>query len=263
MANMSNQDYLKVAVQAAKRSGNIFKKYFGRPEKVEKKNGNRLDLVTEVDKKIEAAISKFIHKRFPTHSILGEETGLTEQINEQKLVWAIDPIDGTTNYIQGVAECVISLALWNEHGPIAAVIYHPINNLMFTAAKGTGCFLNGKKIKVSGTKKIIDAFAGVGWNESMDKGAVSLFDLMKKHSRKIRILGSSALQLAYVSSGTMDCFVVKGIRAWDFAAGVLLIQEAGGKVTDFVGNHPTLDSRQLIASNGKLSKELNKILSAG
>jgi myo-inositol-1(or 4)-monophosphatase len=250
---MNNQQYLNVGLKAVKQSAPLFKKYFGHPNKVEKKNNNRLDLVTEIDRAIEKKIRATIGRVFPHHAILGEESGLSKG---NDFTWVIDPIDGTTNYIQGVPECVISLALWDKNGPVVGIIYNPITGSLFHAQKGKGAFLNNKKIKVSQTKSIQDAFCAIGWNESASGQAAEFFGMVKKISRKIRILGTSALQLAYVAGAELDFFAVKSIKAWDFAAGVLIITEAGGRVTDWQGKPVTLSCQSLIASNGKLHKEL-------
>lgn len=254
MPNMIDKKYLQVAVLAAKQNGSLFKKYFGCAQDVQMKNNDPRDLVTEIDKKIETHIRKLILKNFPSHKIIGEEFG-AQELKKNDLVWIIDPIDGTHNYIQGLPLCCISIALWDSKGPLAAVVYNPILNQIFTAARSKGAFLNGKKIKVSGHNKFSQAFGGYGWGRNIDKAAKK-FPQLLRHLHKMRTFGSSTMELAYVGAGNYDFHIQADINVWDFAASVLIIKEAGGKVTDWSGKAVEIETKNLIASNGKLHKNL-------
>ena len=257
---MSNKVYLKVALKAAKESGKIFKRFFGRAEEVRHKDGNKLNLVSAADIAIENLINKIITVNFPEHQILGEEAGWGKQ-KENNFKWIIDPIDGTTNFIQGVPFCAISIALWDRRGPLVAVVYDPLHEKLYQAARGQGAKVNGKNIKASKIKKLPDAIGGFGWNEAYDPGILSATRLSSKiitSARKSRVLASTVLQLAYVAEGVFDFYAVNAIKAWDFAASALLISEAGGKVTDWQGKSPKINTTNLIATNGKIHAELLK-----
>lgn len=258
----SSKQYLQVATDAAKKGGVIFKKYFGRPEKISKKEGNKFNLVTPADLAIEKLIKNIITKNFPHHQILGEESGWNEE-KENNFKWIIDPIDGTTNFIQGIPLCAISIALWDEKGPLVAVVYDPLHEKLYQAERGKGAKMNGKKISVSTVTKFENALGGFGWNEAYDPtlmNAVRLCESIITNARKSRVLATTTLQMAYTAESVFDFFAVNAIRVWDFAASYLLITEAGGKVTDWNGKVPDLQTTNLVASNGKLHTEiLNKL----
>ena len=256
---MSNQDYLKVAIKAAKQSGPIFRKYFGKPKKVISKSKDFANLVTEVDLKIEKAIRQSIGKHFPEHIFLGEETGANPRANTNDYTWIVDPIDGTTNFIHGIPFCCISIALWHKQKPLVAIVYNPITNESFTAIAKQGSFKNGKKIKVSGQKYIKSAYGGFGWGKEI-KAAKYFFPFIKKNSQKIRTFGAAAWEICMVASGIFDFHLQTKFSLWDFAAAALIVQEAGGRITDLRGNDIGLKTTSVIASNGKIHKELLKII---
>lgn len=247
-------EYLKVAIDAALQAGKIFKQYFGHPKTVAFKNGNRRDFVTEIDRRIETQIRAKLGKKFPTHKIIGEEYG-TDALSEHDLIWIIDPIDGTTNFIQGLPICCISIALWDEQGPLVAVVYNPILNYLFNAKRGKGAFLNNKRIHIPKYKEIKDCFGGYGWGRDVKKAAKNFPQLVKKLN-KVRTLGSSTMELAFVAAGIYDFHIQAKINAWDFAASILLIKEAGGMVTDWHGKTVDINTTNLIASNHKIHKQL-------
>lgn len=253
----THEKYLRTAVLAAKKSGPIFKKYFGRATGIEMKNNDFRDLVTAIDKKIELRIRKAILKNFPTHKIIGEEFA-KDDVLKNDLVWIIDPIDGTTNYIQGLPLACICIALWDKQGPLAAVVYNPVANQLFSALRGHGAFLNGKKIRASKEKNLKYALGGVGWLK-VEKG-IKLFNLMAKHCRKLRILASSAWQICLVGGANYDFQISYKIKIWDYAAAMLVAQEAGGLVTDWKGRPVTLKTRSIVASNGKVHPQIISLL---
>jgi myo-inositol-1(or 4)-monophosphatase len=250
-----NDQYLKVALNAAKKAGVIFKKNFGKPKEVEEKGGNYRNLVTATDKNIERLIKKEIHSAFPEHKILGEEFGWLASKQQNGFSWLIDPIDGTTNFIQGIPLCGISIALWDKNGPLVGVFFNPITNQLFSAARGKGAFLNGRRIHISKTAKLKQALGGVGWSKSISLGKKLFFTLLPV-ARKSRALGSTALQLCLVAQGAYDYYVVGDMQIWDIAAGLLIITEAGGLTTDWKGRVPGIKTANIIASNGKIHKEL-------
>jgi fructose-1,6-bisphosphatase/inositol monophosphatase family enzyme len=247
--------YLDVAIIAAKESSKIFQKYFGKPKYIKHKGGNARNFVTEIDIKIEKLIRAKIAKKFPNDKIIGEELGWEKQITKNNNIWIIDPIDGTNNFIQGTPACCISIAVWDRKGPLVGVIYNPITEELYSAQRGKGAFLNGKKISVSKITKLIDAYGGAGWSEIRLNGAKLLLALLNKVG-KLRTFGSTALQLCYVASGTFDFYAVADMHIWDIAASMLIITEAGGKVTDMKNQPVSLTSSNIVGSNGKLHKFL-------
>lgn len=257
-----NGKYLSFAVRLVRQAGKIFKKNFGKPLEILKKGGNPKNLVTEVDTKIEQFLKNQIHRQFPDHNILGEELGSADFNHGQGLKWFIDPIDGTTNYIQGIPLCVISLALWDSQGALIGVIYNPISENLYSAQRGKGAFLNGKKISVSQVQNLDAALGGIGWSLNIKK-AKKLYNEIVTKARKIRVLGTTALQFSLVAEGSYDFYVVDAMHIWDVAAGILIVEEAGGKVTDWQGQKPNFKIKNLIASNGQihstLLREIKKI----
>jgi myo-inositol-1(or 4)-monophosphatase len=254
----NSEQYLKVALSAAKQAGPIFKRYFGNPKKVSIKDKNIRNAVTEVDLRIEKLIRGIVHKNFPNHKFIGEEFG-SEILLKNDVVWIIDPIDGTNNYIHGVPLCCISIAVWQNGKPAVAVLYNPLNNQLFSAISGKGARLNGKKISVSKIKKINMAYGGIGWSLKLDE-AKKMFATIVPFVNKSRALGTTALQLAYVATGIYDYYTVNDMHIWDVAAGILLIKEAGGKVSDWRGNKIIYQVHEMVASNGKIHNQLLKQL---
>lgn len=254
MVDMNNQQYLKIAVAAAKDSGKIFKQFFGKPKNIKMKNGDPRNLVTEIDHKIETQIRKLIFKHFPDHKIIGEEFG-SHKLSKNDFVWIIDPVDGTTNYIQGVPICCISIGLWQNNTPLVGVVYNPIMGYLLTAAKGQGAFLNGKKIKVSDKKSLKLAFGGFGWGRNILKAQVN-FPKLVPILHKIRTLGSATMEMCFVAMGTYDFQIQSEINVWDFAAGAVIINESGGRVTEPDGKKLSMHSKAFVASNGRLHNQM-------
>lgn len=252
-------EHLKVAITTAQEAGKIFKANFGKPKHIKHKGGNARNFVTEVDVRIEKLIREAIAKKFPEDKIIGEELGWEKRITEKNKIWILDPIDGTNNFIQGAPACCISIAVWDHRGPLVGVIYNPITHELYSAQRGKGAFLNGNKINVSGTSKLIDAYGGAGWSESRENGFNLLSTLLYK-AGKLRAFGTTALQLCYVASGTYDFYVVADMFIWDIAAAILIITEAGGTVTGWNNKPVGLQTHNLVASNKKLHKEILGII---
>ena len=254
MSNKSYQSYLKVAIAAAKESGKIFKQFFGKPKNVKIKDNDPRNLVTEIDHKIETQIRKIILKNFPSHKIVGEEFG-SHKLLKNDFVWIIDPVDGTTNYIQGVPICCISIGLWQNNTPLVAAVYNPILGFLFTAVKGRGAFLNGKKIKVSSKTSLKLAFGGFGWGRNINKAKIN-FPKLVNFLHKIRTLGSATLEMCFVAMGVFDFHIQSSINVWDFAASALVVKEAGGQVSEPDGKKINMNSKSFVASNGKLHRQM-------
>jgi myo-inositol-1(or 4)-monophosphatase len=253
----NEQLYLNTAVAVIKKAGKIFKKNLGKPKEVMIKNHNPRDMVTEVDKNLEKFIKNVLHKKFSDHDILGEESGLSDFKKSSGYRWFIDPVDGTTNYIQGLPICCISIALWDNKGPLVGVVYNPTLNYLFTARRGHGAFLNNKPIHVSNKSALMHAYGGFGWGRDVHDASAN-FPKLIKILNKIRTLGSSTLELCYVACGIYDFHIQTRINIWDFGAAVLMITEAGGNITDWKGNRPTPLTTNLISCNPQLFKALLK-----
>lgn len=252
-----NHGYLKTAEKIAAEAGEIFQKHFGHPAEVGIKNNNPRNLVTEVDRQLERFIKQRIHRSFPDHDILGEESGLDDFQCGSGFKWFVDPIDGTTNYIQGLPMCCISISLWDSQGPLVSVVYNPILNYCFTASRGKGAFLNNKKISCSKKTRLLQAFGGFGWGRDIKKASHN-FPKLIKSLNKLRTLGSAAMEMCFVALGVYDFHIQAHLSVWDFAAAVLIITEAGGLATDWQGRPPTINTKSILAANRFLHPQLLK-----
>lgn len=258
--------YLNIAIKAARSAGNLMVRAMDRMERVEiESKGAANDFVTSVDRAAEAEILYHIKKAYPDHGVLAEESGLQEGTNINNVVWIIDPIDGTLNYIHGIPHFCISIGIQirgvMEHG----LVYNPVSNELFTATKGSGAQLDGRRIRVSECKNIETALIGTGFaykrtSESIDT-CMGRFTTVLDKCSDIRRAGSAALDLAYVAAGRLDGFWEIGLSPWDVAAGALLVREAGGFVGDFKGNDSFLDAGQIVAGTPKVYPALLELLS--
>ncbi|MFA7685814.1 MAG: inositol monophosphatase family protein [Candidatus Gracilibacteria bacterium] len=243
--------------------------------KVEEKAKN--DLVTEVDRASEVLITKAIKKAFPGHAVLGEEdnfkNGISDDIKKAKYIWIVDPLDGTLNFVKDLPFYAVSIALFEksqqsnsknyeylEGEIIAGAIYIPKMDELFYASKGKGAYLNGKKIHVSNVKSLDKAVLATGFHLKGALKNIPYFEKIVGNCRAIRRFGASAIDLAYTACGRFDGYWEFNIKAWDIAAGVLIVEEAGGHVTDINGNTLDLFGEQVLVTNSKLHKELGKIL---
>ena len=219
--------------------------------------------VTETDVKCEKEIIKILKKNFPDSGFIAEESGITES-EEGSIKWIIDPIDGTNNFITKYPHFCVSIAAYFNNEIILGVIENPINNEFFHAIKNNGSFLNGKKISVTNQTKIQHSVLGTGFVMSNKNSVLESLRKLKKiifQSRSFRRSGSAALDLAYVAAGRLDGYWQINLKPWDFAAGVLLVLEAGGKVTEFNGKKVSLKSPSLLATNSKIHNQVLKNLS--
>ncbi len=217
------------------------------------------DFVTDLDKRSEGIIVSVIKEHFPNHGILAEEGGLGKG---DGTLWIIDPLDGTSNYIHQFPMFSVSIGVLRENTLRAGVIYDPLHKEMFTAQKGKGAFLNGKRVRVTRVKRLADSLMATGIpfraRDRFDEYLKS-FEKISLGSVGLRRGGSAALDLAYVACGRFDGFWEINLSPWDIAAGALIIEEAGGRVTDLWGNPDYLKSGDILASNGLIHHELRKI----
>jgi myo-inositol-1(or 4)-monophosphatase len=253
--------HLQVAVEAALRAGSYQRHRFTSLLNVDLKGDK--DLVTEVDRESERLIVDYLLTRFPQHAILAEEGEYPP--GDSSLRWIIDPLDGTTNYAHGFPWFCVSIGLEADGELVAAVIYNPISDELFTATRGCGAFLNGRKLCVSGQSPLKNSLLGTGFPYDCATDPANNFDnfiAFQKAARGIRRAGAAALDLAAVAAGRLDGFWELKLKPWDVAAGVLLVREAGGLVTAFDGGAYSIFSNNIVASNGLIHGEITALLGA-
>lgn len=250
---------INIAKKAAISAGKILVENFDKFKEVQEKEGGLKNLVSHVDFLSEEKIIKILKKHFPSHGILAEESGTHE--NQSDFTWVIDPLDGTSNYLQGIPHFAISIALVEKSQPILGVVYDPIKNEMFWVEEGKKAYLNDKPIYVSKVKEIQKAFANVGWTHKEEKSGLSTFSKMGRISRKIRALGSAALDFCYLANARYDLVISHGLNFWDVAAASLIAQQAGAVVLDENSEKIQLNKpfTRIIAANKNLYKEIIKL----
>jgi myo-inositol-1(or 4)-monophosphatase len=217
----------------------------------------RADLVTSVDRGSEEIIIREIHKKYPDHAILAEESG--EEASTGDFRWVVDPIDGTTNFVHGYPFFCVSIAVQRREETVAAVVFDPFHGEMFSAIKDQGAFLNQGRVSVSPTPDLSHSLlatgfpyrAGEEWQHSM-----ALFKGFYSRTHGVRRDGAAALDLCYVAAGRFDGFWEYELNPWDVAAGLLIVQEAGGVTSDFQGRHSSILDKQILATNGKIHEEM-------
>jgi myo-inositol-1(or 4)-monophosphatase len=250
---------LSTAIDSVRRAGALQREAFGGSFRIDKKG--TIDLVTEVDVAVERMIRALIGQRHPTHAVLGEEMG--GPASPAPAIWMCDPIDGTTNFAHGLPVFCSSVALEVDGVLEVAAVYDPMRDELFTASRGEGTFLNGTRLEVSRTATLIDALLVTGFPYSVHQTLeqmVALFARFLSESRSVRRLGSAALDLCYVAAGRFDGFWEQGLHPWDIAAGVLLVREAGGRVTDLGGGDFDLRSGRILATNGAVHDEMTRLI---
>ncbi|REJ78901.1 MAG: inositol monophosphatase [Acidobacteria bacterium] len=252
---------LNFAMETAREAGNILLEKFGRNIGVHKKG--EINLVTEADLASEKFIVEKIKTHYPRHSILAEESGKAVEIGDGSSKWIIDPLDGTTNYAHGYPCFCVTIALEHEGKIVIGVTYDPTRDEMFSAEKERGASLNNKRIEVSETDKLLDSLLVTGFPYDISKRTdfARHFTEMLLASRAVRRDGSAAIDLAYVACGRFDGFWEEGLNPWDIAAGVLLIKEAGGKISYYDGSEIDIYRPPLCATNGKIHGEMLSVLS--
>jgi myo-inositol-1(or 4)-monophosphatase len=252
-------DIAKAALQAAHACGKVLNKHFGRKLDIREKKG--AGLVTNADLESEQTAIKSLKKKYPTFGILSEES--PEVRSDSLGRWIMDPLDGTTNFVHRFPMFCVSIAAEWDGQIVVGVIYHPILDETYLAVRGGGAVVNGKKMQVSQSRKLSDALLTTGFmyrKKSLLRTEINSFERLSGIARAIRRPGSAALDLAYTARGVFDGFWERNLSPWDTAAGALLVQEAGGKVTDFEGNpfHPEM--RQILAANSRLHSTLHKTI---
>jgi myo-inositol-1(or 4)-monophosphatase len=247
-------------IQTAKGAGNIILKDFRKLKGKDIFTKKHRELVTKTDLKSEKYILSAIQKKFPDHSILSEESGFIDKKSDY--LWLVDPLDGTTNFTMGNPLFSVSIALAYKEEVIIGAGYAPFLGELFFAEKEKGAYLNGKKIKVSNKGKIKDSILLFchGHRRKDYEKVTRIYRAFKLSCRSLRQLGSALLELGFVAAGRCESLMIEGLTTWDLAAGVLLVREASGEVTDFSGQDWNLKSQSILATNGRVHDEiLNKL----
>lgn len=255
------QPMLNIAVRAARSASRVLLKYFDYTDVLKINSKGKNDFVTEVDRSAEHEIINTIRKVYPDHAILGEETGAQ---GNNAIEWIIDPLDGTTNYLRGIPQFAISIAVRQKNILQHAVVYDPIKDELYSASRGDGAFLNDRRLRVTKTDRLDGAMLGTGIpfrdKTHLDAYLGMMKDFIKTDISGIRRPGSASLDLAYVASGRFDAFWELGLSPWDFAAGALLVREAGGAITDLAGGDRFFKSGNMVASNTRLHPSMLKVI---
>lgn len=257
---MDLEQVQKIGIAAAYQGAEVLRSRFGSMFKVSKKG--RIDLVTEADTEAEHAIIETIASAFPDHSILAEESGLNKR--PSPLQWIIDPLDGTTNFVHGLALYAVSIAFAIDGEVVFGIVLSPPAEELFMAVSGEGATLNGRPVSVSSESALFESLLVTGFPYSIEKDFKPVSDrFMKclKAAQGVRRLGSAALDLCYVACGRFTGFWEQNIQPWDTAAGFLLVQEAGGRVTDYSDQPYTIGKREVLATNGMIHQEMLSLLS--
>jgi myo-inositol-1(or 4)-monophosphatase len=255
------QIFLDIASEAVMAAGAILQANWGNLKNIEEK-GLPGDLVTESDKQAEAAILKVLNRHVPDHAILAEESGKLGNTNSQYL-WAIDPLDGTTNYAHGYPMSSVSVGLAIEGIPQVGAVYNPFRNELFRAATGLGATCNRRSIRVSQTSELNKSLLVTGFaydrRETKDNNYAE-FCYLTHLTQGVRRSGSAALDLTDVACGRLDGYWERGIRPWDMMAGIVIVTEAGGKITAYDGTPLNIDSGRILATNDRIHDSLSQAL---
>ena len=251
---------LEDIINISKEAGELIRSKFNTDFSFEFKT-NESDLVTEVDQASEKIIVNFIKKKYPTHGIITEEGGTS--LSKSEYNWVVDPLDGTTNFAHGLPIFAVSIGIQKNGEIIAGVVYDIMQNIIYSAELNNGAYENGKKIKVNDNANLRHALLVTGFPYDVrenPENALGKFVAFTKASRGIRRLGSAAIDFCYVAKGVFDGFWEVHLKPWDMCAGKLIVEEAGGLVTDFDGNKVNIFSKKILASNGKVHDAMIEIL---
>ena len=253
---------INVLVKACRKASKTLIRDFGEIENLQVSLKGPGDFVTASDIKVEKILIDELQKARPSYSILSEEVG--EINNDESFKWIIDPIDGTANFLHGIPHFAISIGLEHEGEIICGIVYDPIKDEMFVAEKGNGAYLNNKKIRVSSRSQLKDCIIFTGGPKKEAKNRDLSLKEYNNFSSKvllpIRKLGSASLDMAYVAAGRCDGFWQRNLNYWDIAAGIILVKESGGFVTDFLGENKYKENKTILVTNSKINNEMIEVL---
>ena len=251
-------------VKACRKASKTLIRDFGEIENLQVSLKGPGDFVTASDKKVEKILIGELQKARPNYSILSEEIG--EINNDESFKWIIDPIDGTSNFLHGIPHFAISIGLEHDKEIICGIIYDPIKDEMFVAEKGNGAYVNNKRMRVSSRSKLKDCIIFTGGPRQNPKDKELFFVEYKNFSSivktPIRKMGSASLDIAYVAAGRCDGFWQRNLNYWDYAAGIILVKESGGFVTDFNGKNRYIENKTILVTNSKIDKEMIEVLNS-
>jgi myo-inositol-1(or 4)-monophosphatase len=255
---------INVMVKACRKAAKILIRDFGEIENLQVSLKGPGNFVTASDMKVEKILIEELQKARPTYSILSEEIG--EINNDESFKWIIDPIDGTANFLHGIPHFAISVGLEHDKEIISGIIYDPIKDEMFIAEKGNGAFLNNKRMRVSARSKLENCIICTGGPKKDSKHRELTLEEYKKISSKVfipvRKLGSASLDMAYVAAGRYDGYWQRDLSYWDIAAGIILVKESGGFVSDFNGENEYIKNKSILVTNSKVDKEMIEVLNS-
>jgi myo-inositol-1(or 4)-monophosphatase len=251
--------FLQVALKAAREAGAVVLAEHSRPQKISYKGD--VDLVTETDKRSEALIVGRLRREFPDHRVVAEE-GSSGASAASRYEWHVDPLDGTTNFAHGYPCFAVSIGLLQDGEPLVGVVFNPVSDELFSATRGAGAFLNGKPIHVSTIAKLSTSLVATGFpvHKRGDTGNIQYYWQFTLRSHGVRRDGSAALDLCSVACGRFEAFWEFGLKSWDTAAGILIVMEAGGKVTDLAGGPYHAGGPNILVSNGQVHAEMQSTI---
>ncbi|MFZ5557140.1 MAG: inositol monophosphatase family protein [Pseudomonadota bacterium] len=251
---------LNTAVKAARRAGNVILRASQNLDVIQVSSKAENDFVSEVDRAAEQAIIEVLHRAYPEHAILAEESG---DHGRSEYQWIVDPLDGTTNFLHGMPQYAVSIALAHKGAVTQAVVFDPVRNDLYTASKGVGAYLNDRRIRVSKRTRLEGALIGTGFPYSRMEHVDAYLRMLRAVMRDtagVRRPGAASLDLCYVAAGYYDGFWEIGLSPWDIAAGTLLITEAGGLVGDLLGEAGYMQSGNVVAGNPRVFAQLLQVI---
>ncbi len=252
------QPMVNIALRAARRAGQMICRAVDRVDELLIEEKGRNDFVSDVDRNAEAIIIETIQKAYPDHSILAEESGIVEADGEFR--WVVDPLDGTTNFLRGIPHHCTSIAITKGNAVLHGITVDHLRNEEFTASRGEGAYLNGRRIRVTPTTMLNTCIlaSGMPWHAQQKHGPAyeAMFREFTGSTRGVRQMGSAALDLAYIAAGRIDGYFEIGIKEWDMAAGSVLVREAGGFVGDIAGGDRFLETGNIVAANPRIFREM-------
>jgi myo-inositol-1(or 4)-monophosphatase len=253
---------LNVMVQAARKAGRTLKRDFGEVEKLQVSLKGPANFVTAADRRAEEILHQELTRARPGYGFLGEEGGRREGADKTH-TWIVDPLDGTSNFLHGIPQFAVSVALERDGAIVAGVVYNPANDDLYTAERGKGAFLNDQRLRVAGRQRLLDAVIACGLPHH-GKGDLALFRkefaAVQDKVAGLRRFGAATLDLAWIAAGRLDAYWERDISPWDMAAGVLLVREAGGFVSDLDGGDAMLSKGHVVAGNETMQRELLRLL---
>lgn len=255
MPKQADEAVLNTIVEAALDAGTIVRQYFSSPEVEVREKTSPADLVTNVDMRVHDSVSSIFRREHPKVALISEE-GENAPATEETVY--VDPVDGTLNFVHGFPQFAVSVGYWREGAPVAAAVHNPISGELYTALRGKGARLNGKRISVSTTPRLCNSLLATGWPYDKED-RTRIFDRIERgylNAQEIRTLGSASLSLCYVAAGIMDGYWEFDLYPWDMAAGALIVLEAGGRLSSLKGGPFHLEKGSIVASNGRIHSEL-------